>query len=272
MNIAYSLQQLRDNVLPFVMVGRTLDTDYLHHIEAIGVDQRGIINVYEWPQSSHGFIFTDREGNQFTSFYAGPATVPDYRHRLNLFLDEYGNEIRFAVLAPDGPRNMIDAAQLLNERSIPFMTDPGQGLSDFTSEECCELIRESRIVLVNQFEHEFLERNVGNLAMQLDALITTYGRDGVQWVEHGETGCERAVVPQKVVDPTGCGDAFRAGFVHAHLAAAPLRDCARCGTLTASINIEHKGCQSHSLEQFAKRYLAEWDEAPAWLEDSEVRI
>ena len=254
--------------MPFVMVGRTLDRDYLEHIRSTGTDQRGIIKLEEWPHSSHGFIFTDRDNNQFTSFFSGPATVSDYRDRLEMFLNDHGDEISFAIIAPDLARNMIDAAQLLYERSIPFMTDPGQGLSDFSHDECNELIATSRIALMNEFEREYLEQNVPDLMVQLETLITTCGSDGVRWTDQDGSGRERAAVPRKIVDPTGCGDAFRAGFVHAYLANASMRESVRCGALTASINIEHKGCQSHSLDQFAARYEAEWGDSPAWLQHS----
>ena len=268
MNIAYSLRLLNHQVIPYVMVGRTLDADYQHHIDMLNIDQRGIVKLEDWPHSSHGFIFTDIDGNQFTSFYAGPATIGDYRARFDAFLNKHAADIEFAVIAPDGPRNMIDAARLLNERAIPFLCDPGQGLPDFAVEDCRELVEESKALLVNEHEREYLERNVPNLTERLDTLITTCGEDGARWTTGEGEECERAAKTHATVDPTGCGDAFRAGFVHAQRFGASLRDCIRSGALVASINIEHVGCQSHTLDQYVQRYVEEWNERPEWLDRS----
>lgn len=260
MNIAYGLALLGHDPVPFVFVGDDHDADYAGHLRELGIDRSGIVAVPGATYSSHAFVFTDRDGNQFTGFYPGPARLPDFSERLAAFAGQH--DFDYAVLAPDIAPNMIGAARVLKALEVPFLCDPGQCLTDFTAAEARELVALSREVIVNRFEYETLKAYCGaDPAADLDRLVVTTGPEG--------SSCGEVTVPAapvtRVVDPTGCGDAYRTGFVHARLRGAPLVEAMRAGACVAAINIETDGTQRHRLDDFPERYAAAWGETPAWL-------
>ena len=262
MNLAYSLKHLGHDPIPFVFTGRDLDEDYQAHLSRLAIDQDGIIKVETANHSSHAFIFTDVKGNQFTGFYPGPTRTEEFETHLRRVIYEK-RDIDYAITAPDIPANMIAAARILNECGVPFLTDPGQGLTDFTPSDCHGLMEQSDQVIVNQFEYETLRKHTNVDAIK--ELVITMGSEGARWTSPNDEGAESAVKPIRIVDPTGCGDAFRAGFVHAQLLGASKRDAVRCGAVVASINIESLGTQAHSLDNLAERYSGAWKERPSWL-------
>lgn len=261
MNIAYTLKLLGDDPVPFVFVGADFGGDYAHHLDAAGIDTAGV-NVVEAPYSSHGFIFTDREQNQFTGFFGGPASERDLAAPLTGFADS--RPFDYAVLAPDVPTNMIAAARTMRERGIPFLTDPGQNVTDFDAERARELVALSDAIVVNEYEHDTLAGFVGEALMDLDLVLVTEGERGARWhTRTGDAGHEPAVAAH-VVDSTGCGDAFRGGFLHAALRGADVRAAVRAGGVTAALVLETRGTQNHRCEGFAERYRDAWGEAPPW--------
>ncbi len=260
MNIVYGLALLGHAPVPFVFVGEDRDAAYARHLDALGVDQGGIVEVPGARYSSHAFVFTDRDGNQFTGFYPGPARTGDFAERLADFVRT--RDFDYAILAPDVAANMIAAARVMNAACIPFLCDPGQGLTDFTAGEARELVGLSRELIVNRYEFDTLKTYCGeDPSPSLEYLIVTAGADGAF--------CGEVAVPaapaQRIADPTGCGDAFRTGFVHARQLGASLRDAMRSGACAAAIKIETAGTQRHRLDDFRRRYEAAWDETPDWL-------
>ncbi len=260
MNIAYGLALLGHAPVPFVFVGDDHDADYAGHLRELGIDASGIVPVPGAAYSSHAFVFTDRDGNQFTGFYPGPARLPDFAERLAAFAGL--RDFDYAVVAPDIARNMIAAARVLNALEVPFLCDPGQCLTDFTAGEARELVALSRELIVNRFEYETLKAYCGaDPSAGLDHLLVTTGPDG--------SSCGEVAVPAapatRIVDPTGCGDAYRTGFVHARLLGAPLVEAMRAGACVAAIKIETDGTQRHRLDNFPERYAAAWGQTPAWL-------
>ena len=259
MNIAYGLNRLGHEAVPFVFVGDDYGEDYQDHLDDLGIDQGGITRLSGAGYSSHAFVFTDAEGNQFTGFFPGPARVDDFAPRLSAFAADRLPD--FAVLAPDIAVNMIDAAHIMRTLGVPFLCDPGQGLTDFTAREVRELIALSDALIVNEFEFATV---AGKCKEELRAPKYVI-------VTSGETGscCGDIIVPavptSVVKDPTGCGDAYRTGFVDARLRGAAMRDAMRAGACAATINIEHQGTQSHDFSDYAQRYRECWNDAPAWL-------
>ena len=260
MNIAYGLALLGDDPVPFVFVGDDHDADYAEHLEGLGIDRSGIVRVPGAVYSSHAFVFTDRDGNQFTGFYPGPARLPDFPERLADFAR--ARDFDYAVVAPDIAPNMIAAARVLNALEVPFLCDPGQCLTDFAAAEARALVALSRELIVNRFEYDTLKAYCGaDPAADLDCLVVTTGPEG--------SSCGEVSVPAapaaRVVDPTGCGDAYRTGFVHARLRRAPLVEAMRAGACAAAIKIETDGTQRHRFDDFPERYAAAWGHAPEWL-------
>ena len=263
MNIAYTLKALGEAPTPFVFVGLDFDQDYSRHLDAHRIDVSGV-NLVEAPYSSHGFIFTDREQNQFTGFFGGPAANHDLAPPLRRFVGD--RRFDFALLAPDIPINMIAAAEAMREAGIPFLTDPGQNLTDFDAPGARELVALSHAVVVNEYEHDTLRELAGEAVDSLDLLLVTEAERGARWVSRtGESGREQAA-PASVVDSTGCGDAFRAGYLHACLRGADIRSAVRAGGVTAALALETRGTQNHDCRDFAARYRAAWGDDPPWLD------
>ena len=259
MNIAYSLHRLGQDAVPFVFVGDDYGEDYRNHLEALGIDQSGITRLPGAGYSSHAFVFTDAGGNQFTGFFPGPARVGDFARRLSAFVSDSPPD--YAVLAPDVAVNMIDAANVMCAHGIPFLCDPGQGLTDFSPAETRELVDLSDVLIVNQYEYETAKARCETELRSLQYVVVTTAESGSR--------CGDIVVPAvpatTVKDPTGCGDAYRAGFVDARLRGAGMRDAMRAGACAATINIEHEGTQSHDFRDYAARYRQAWGDAPEWL-------
>lgn len=275
MNIAYTLKALGEAPTPFVFVGLDFDQDYARHLDAHGIDVSGV-NLVEAPYSSHGFIFTDREQNQFTGFFGGPAAHHDLAPPLRRLVGDghAGNpragsrRFDFALLAPDIPKNMIAAAQAMREAGIPFLTDPGPNLTDFDATGARELVALSHAIVVNEYEHDTLRTLAGGSVDDLDLLLVTQGERGTRWVSRtGESGREQAA-PASVVDSTGCGDAFRAGYLHAFLRGADIRSAVRAGGVTAALALGTRGTQNHDCRDFAARYRAAWGDDPPWGEST----
>ena len=266
MNIAYTLKALGEEPTPFVFVGLDFDRDYARHLDDHRIDVSGV-NLVEAPYSSHGFIFTDRDQNQFTGFFGGPAAHHDLAPPLRQFVGNRHAARRFdyALLAPDIPPNMIAAAETMREAGIPFLTDPGQNLTDFDADGARELVALSRMVVVNEYEHDTLRELAGDAVNDLDLLLVTEGERGTRWVSRtGGSGREQAVTAN-VVDSTGCGDAFRAGYLHASLRGADVRTAVRAGGVTAALVLETRGTQNHDCRDFAARYRGAWGDDPPWL-------
>lgn len=259
MNIAYGLRRLGQDAVPFVFVGDDYGEDYRSHLERLGMDQGGITRLSGAGYSSHAFVFTDAGGNQFTGFFPGPARVGDFARRLSKFVQDRRPD--YAVLAPDIAVNMIDAASVMRVHGVPFLCDPGQGLTDFTASETSELVSMSNALIVNEFEFATVTARCEEELRDLEYVVVTTGKTG--------SYCGDVVVPAVpatvVKDPTGCGDAYRTGFVDALLRGATMRDAMRAGACAATINIEHEGTQSHDFSDYAQRYHDSWNDAPAWL-------
>lgn len=262
MNIAYSLALLGQQPSPFAFVGADYEPDFAGHLRTLGMDTSGI-TMLEEAHSSHAFVITDANQNQFTGFYPGPARSHDFLPRLHEFAER---GFDYAVLAPDVPENMVDAARVMVELGIPFLCDPGQGLTDFQPSDSQRLTELSSSVILNEYEHRTLQSHVGGALAKLDCLIVTLGSAGALWFERGhEAGRVPVVTVDDVRDPTGCGDAFRAGFVDARLRGAEMQGAMRAGALTAAISLTAPGPQRHTFGDYAARYAGAWGERPAWL-------
>ena len=257
-NIAYSLALLGHAPAPLAAVGADFDAGYRRHLERAGVDLTGLMVVPGARHSARGFVFTDRDGNQFTGFFSGPGQDVDLGGRLAAFLTT--RQFDYAVCAPDLPANMIGAARLLNRAGIPFLCDPGQCLTDFSVAQTVELVGLARELVVNRYEFDTLRQRCGG-APEVPRLLVTLGADGSR--------CGGVAVPaapvREVVDPTGCGDAWRAGYVAASLLGAPLADAMRAGGVAAAVSLAHRGAQGHRFDGFRARYAEAWGGVPRWL-------
>ena len=263
MNIAHTLRLLGNDPAPFVYVGRDFDAEYAAHLAASGLDTSGI-RVVDAPHSAHAFIFTDTDQNQFTGFYGGPGPSADF----GIDLRRYATGFAYGILAPDLPANMITAAHALLDVGVPFLTDPGQNLTDFGADDAAELVALSTALIVNEFEYMRLRDLVGARLDALDLVVVTEGERGARWHSKTEGDGREGVVAAQIADPTGCGDGFRGGFVHARLRGSPVAEAVRAGAVTAAIVLETAGTQTHRCDAFAERYHRAWGDSPDWLPPS----
>ena len=253
-NIAYSLRLLGGEPLIMATVGED-SGPYLQRLERLGLDRS---HVQEVPSTftAQAFITTDLDDNQITAFHPGAMT---YSH-LNHVAD--ARELTIGIVAPDGREGMLQHAQEFHDAGVPFIFDPGQGLPLFNGEELLDFLQLADYCCVNDYEARLLAdktgRPIAELAGMVRALIVTLGADGAQIHAEGQRLDIPSVKPDELIDPTGCGDAFRAGLLYGIAGGMGWDKAGRLASLMGSIKIAHRGGQNHKTarEQIAERYQA----------------
>ncbi len=274
MNIAYSLALLGAQAYPVVRVGRDFRGDYAAHLRASGVSDRGVLVDEAFAASSHCIVLSDRDGNQLTAFYPGSSAADaagaQPHHDAGALAASVG--ARIAIIAPDVSASMIRHAELLSAAAVPYITDPGQGLSDFAPAAATALMARTRHLILNDREWatllDMLGRSAEAVRADLDWLVVTEGARGL-WAWQGADEIRLpAIAARSAVDHTGCGDALRAGLALGLAQGAALADALRIGVLCATYNLESRGCQRHhfSLHEFRRRYVECW-QAPWPIDD-----
>ena len=257
-NIAYNLKLLGGEPLPMGTVGSDFGP-YAEWMDYQGIS-RGHLLAVENTYTAQAFITTDMDDNQITAFHPGAM---DASH-LNRVTDAAG--ISVGIVSPDGRQGMLEHAAQFAEAGIPFIFDPGQGLPMFGGEELKRFIAQATWVCVNDYESQLLQERTGlsphEIAEQVEALIVTLGGDGA----HIYTDRQRIDIPAAAVsamnDPTGCGDAFRAGLLYGLMNDLDWQTIGRIAALMGAIKIEHHGTQNHSFstDEFRERYRASFSD------------
>jgi len=251
-NIAYNLQLLGDAGLPMATVGKDFGL-YAEWMTQTGVPTE-YIKVIDSEHTAQGFVTTDLDDNQIWAFHPGAM---QHSHR-NKVAD--ARDVGIGIVAPDGREGMIQHAAQFAEAGIPFIFDPGQGLPLFNGEELRAFISQATWVAVNDYEWQLVQErtrlSAADVARQVEALIVTRGGEGS--VIHAK-GREIAIPTAKaktVVDPTGCGDAYRAGLLHGLLHGLDWETTGRIASLLGAIKIESRGTQNHrfSAVEFERRF------------------
>jgi adenosine kinase len=251
-NIAYNLALLGVDVAPLATVGVDFGP-YREWFEKCGIDQRYLKEV-DNSYTAQAYIITDLDDNQITAFHPGAMNFAD---SLDIPLDI---ETRIGLVSPNGREGMIKHARQYAEAGIPFMFDPGQGLPMFSGEELLGFFEQANWVAVNDYESQLLKDRTGmtekELAARVDALIITMGRDGSRIYTQGKLIEIPMVDPVSVKDPTGCGDAYRAGIIYGLLNDFDWETSGRIGALMGSIKIGKHGTQNHSFsfEELCEEY------------------
>ncbi len=251
-NIAYNMRLLGDVGVPMATVGHDF-TPYREWLVACGVPLEHV-RVVAAELTAQAFITTDLDDNQITAFHPGAM---QHAH-LNKVSDARGAAI--GVVAPDGRVGMIEHAAQFAAAGIPFLFDPGQGLPMFSGEELARFIEQSAWVAVNDYEWRLLEQKTGwseaEVCRRVSALIVTRGAQGSvihTAQERIEIPCARAAA---LVDPTGCGDAYRAGLLHGLLHGLDWQSTGRIAAVMGALKIESRGTQNHraTLAEIAQRF------------------
>lgn len=242
-NIAYGLRQLGSAVTPLAALGSD-GADYLERLRGLGVDTRHVLSVSE-AYTAQAMIMTDRDNNQITAFHPGAMS---FAHQ-NPVPDR--TDLTLAIIAPDGRDAMVSHAGQLQAAGIPFVFDPGQGLPMFNGEELRRFIDQATWVAVNDYEARMLCDRTGlslaDISRQVRGLIVTLGEQGCDVWEHGEAVRVPGVTATAVVDPTGCGDAFRAALLHGLSMGWPLQRCAELGNRMGAVKIAARGPQNYTF-------------------------
>lgn len=240
-NIAYGLRQLGSPAVPLAMIGNDAK-DYLERMNGLGVDTR-FVGTTANNYTAQAMIMTDRDNNQITAFHPGAMS-----QALETPVPTDAG-IRLAIISPDGREAMLQHAQQLHEAGIPFVFDPGQGLPMFNGEELRRFIELATWVTVNDYEGKMLSDRTGlgfdAIAQQVQGLIVTLGEHGCEVWEGGAKALVAPVKASEVVDPTGCGDAFRAALLHGLLQGWNLQRCAELGNRIGAAKIASRGGQNY---------------------------
>ena len=265
MNIAYTLSLLGCRPLPVVRAGLDFHDGYAQHLKRLGIDSSGVLVDERFAYSSRCVILSDALGNQLTAFFPGSSAADAARDRPHIDAGElaHRHDCRLAIVAPDVAETMIRHARALSAAGVPFITDPGQGLADFTPDELRALLQHTRHLVVNAMEwrtvQSLLDTDAASILNNLAWLVVTCGDAGVELLRPDAASVLIGAVPPAThVDHTGCGDALRAGLACGLVHGCALEDALRIGVLAATCNLEVAGCQRHvfTATAFAARYEA----------------
>ena len=243
-NIAYSLKQLGGTPLPMATVGSD-SADYLARMQAQGVSTefvREVDDVY----TAQAMIMTDRDNNQITAFHPG-AMMQAHISRI-----EPRSDIKLGIISPDGRDAMLQHAEQFSAANIPFVFDPGQGLPMFDGPELAHFIDLASWVTVNDYEARLLADRTGlscaDISRRVQGLLVTLGAKGCEVWINGEKTLAPPVKAEAVVDPTGCGDAFRGALLFGLEQGWSLSRCAALGNRMGAHKIASRGGQNYILD------------------------
>lgn len=252
-NIAYNLKLL-GGAEPLIMatVGKDFQ-NYSQWLAYSGLAQE-YIRVLDDSFTAQAYITTDMDDNQITAFHPGAMS---FSH-LNQVPGDRG--IKVGIVSPDGKDGMVEHARQFHAAGIPFIFDPGQGMPMFNGEELLEFVELADWVTVNDYEAKLMEERTGlnpeQLAAKVKALIVTKGGDGSLIHTAGGILEIPSAKPKAVVDPTGCGDAYRAGLLYGLTEELDWETTGRIASLLGAIKIETAGTQNHgfTLAAFKERF------------------
>jgi adenosine kinase len=243
-NIAYALTQLGGTALPMATVGND-SQDYLAHLRSKGISTEFIRELSD-TYTAQAMIMTDRDNNQITAFHPGAM---GQAHHAEVAVR---SDIKLGIISPDGRDAMLQHAAQFKAANIPFVFDPGQGLPMFNGDELTQFVDQASWVTVNDYEGRMLSERTGldsrDLSQRVQGLVVTLGAQGCEvWVD-GEMTLVPPVKTDKLVDPTGCGDAFRGALLFGLEKGWSLTRCCELGNRVGAHKISTPGCQNYTLE------------------------
>ncbi|MEO6264544.1 MAG: carbohydrate kinase family protein [Luteimonas sp.] len=251
-NIAYNLKLLGDDPIPMATVGQDFGAYRQWFTEqGIRLDQVKVIDELFTPQA---FITTDLDNNQITAFHPG-AMMRSYENHVR---DVAG--VRFGIVSPDGREGMLQNAAEFADAGIPFIFDPGQAMPLFNGAELRTFIEQADYVTVNDYESNLLQERTGwdekTIAGKVKAYITTQGPRGSLIHTREQTHAIPPAHERRVTDPTGCGDAYRAGLIFGLMRHYDLPTSGRMASLMGALKVEHPGTQNQrfSHAEFAEQF------------------
>jgi len=258
-NIAYNLRLLGDRGYPMATVGRDF-SPYAEWMKKNGVPT-DFVRVIDSEHTAQAFGTTDLDDNQIWAFHPGAMQL-SHENKIN-----DAKDVSIGIVAPDGRDGMIQHAAQFAAAGIPFIFDPGQGLPMFSGDELRTFINQATWVAVNDYEWQLVQDkaklSAAEIMEQVEALIVTRGAEGSVIYAKGREIVIPTAKPTAAVDPTGCGDAYRAGLLHGLLHGLDWETTGRIASLMGAIKIEARGTQNHSFTatQFEERFQASFGRA-----------
>lgn len=255
-NIAYNLQLLGGDGLIMATVGHDF-APYAEWLERSGLPLTHVLIVAD-QFTAQAYITTDLENNQITAFHPGAM---NYSH-LNRITESSG--VKLGIVSPDGRQGMLEHAEQFAAAGVPFVFDPGQGLPMFGEVELRDFVERAAWVAVNDYEASLLSArtgwSLGEIATRVQALIVTRGAEGSWIYADGRLREIPVAKAARIADPTGCGDAYRAGLLFGLARGLDWDTTGRVAALLAAIKIEHHGTQQHrcSPDEFRDRFRADF--------------
>ncbi len=251
-NIAYNLKLLGAEALIMATVGKDFQP-YSQWLAYCGLSQK-FVRVLDESFTAQAYITTDMDDNQITAFHPGAMS---FSH-LNQVPANHG--IKVGIVSPDGKEGMVEHARQFHSAGIPFIFDPGQGMPMFNGDELLEFVELADWVTLNDYEAKLMEERTGlvpeQLAAKVKALVVTKGGDGSLIYTEGGILEIPSAKPKAIVDPTGCGDAYRAGLLYGLTEELDWETTGRIASLLGAIKVETPGTQNHgfTLNEFKERY------------------
>jgi adenosine kinase len=240
-NIAYNLQMLGGNALIMATVGDDYQS-YAERLQKLQLPRRHIRQI-DGTFTAQAFITTDLDDNQITAFHPGAMNQSHQNHISD------AQDVSLGIVAPDGRDGMLQHAREFHAAGIPFIFDPGQGLPMFSGEELLDFVRMAQYLTVNDYEAQLLQEKTGRSLDQLAQLVrgavVTQGAQGSLVYAEGQRLEIPCVKAEAVIDPTGCGDAYRAGLLYGLAQGMDWELSGRLAALLGALKIAQRGGQNH---------------------------
>ncbi len=252
-NIAYNLQMIGGSPLIMATVGDDYQP-YDYRLQKLNLAQTHIRPVSD-TFTAQAFITTDLDDNQITAIHPGAMNFSHHNHVTD------AKDVSLGILAPDGRDGMLQHAREFHEAGIPFLFDPGQGLPMYNGEELLDFIDKADYIAVNDYEGQLLQERTGKtleaLAKLVKGLVVTRGSEGSIIYANGQQIEIPCVKPEEMLDPTGCGDAYRAGLLYGIANNMDWQTTGSLGSLMGALKIARRGGQNHSFsrDEIGQRYF-----------------
>ena len=252
-NIAYNLALMGDKPILLGTVGNDA-SDYLKSLKKTGVNI-DYVKEYKSILTAHATIMTDMDDNQITAFYMGAMA---HAHQIRISKLETRNsklEISLAIIAPNDIKAMIQYAGECKKDKIKYIADPGQAIPALSSANLKKLIEGAHLLVCNDYEWEMIQKKIelskSDVLQMVDYLILTYGENGSKIWQKGSASVTEilAIKTKKVVDPTGCGDAYRAGLMYGIDKGLTIEQSAKIGAWMGAKAVEVAGTQNHKINR-----------------------
>lgn len=259
-NIAYSLALLGERPTVMATVGRDFD-EYRAWLEQAGVDTSAMVAI-EDEFTASCFINTDRDNNQIVSFYSGAMRRADQLSFHDL------DDVEIAIISPNAPAAMVKYARECQELGIPYIYDPSQQIVWLSGEELLAGSRGAKVLICNEYEFGMIKKKTGLSDEELLALpqatVITRGAEGSTIYADGQELSIPAVPPEPLAEPTGVGDAYRAGLIKGLRHGLPWETTGRIAALAAVYVLEQHGTQAHryTRQEFVDRYTRTFGRTP----------